>query len=309
MALYDVIIIGAGTAGLTSAIYGARSGLKTLVFEREIWGGQIINSLEIENYPALDKVSGVDYATRLYDQATRLGASIALESIKEFNLNSQYKIFRTSDNTYQAKTVIIATGASHKKLGCMGEDKFIGRGVSYCATCDGAFYKDKTVTVVGGGNTALQEALFLAKDCAQVNLVHRGENFSADKVTIDAVLSHKKINVLFNTEIEEIVGTDRVTLVKIKNNKNSTVSSLQTNGVFVAIGLTPNTNFISDIITLDNEGYIVASENCKTNIEGVFVAGDVRTKRTRQLVTAASDGAIAAVACAEYISKLGDCFE
>ncbi len=309
MALYDVIVIGAGTAGLTSAIYGARSGLKTLVLEREIWGGQIINSLEIENYPALDKVSGVDYATRLYDQATRLGASVSLENIKQFNLASQYKIIRTTDNTYQAKTVIIATGASHKRLGCPGEDKFIGRGVSYCATCDGAFYKDKTVTVVGGGNTALQEALFLAKDCSQVNLVHRGDNFKADKVTVDAVLSNKKINILFNTEVEEIIGTDRVTKIKIKNNKNSVVSDLQTSGVFVAIGLTPNTDFISGIVNLDSEGYVVASENCKTNIEGVFVAGDVRTKRTRQLVTAASDGAISAVAAAEYISKLGDCFE
>ncbi len=309
MALYDIIVIGAGTAGLTSAIYGARSGLKTLVLEREIWGGQIINSLEIENYPALDKVSGVDYATRLYEQAIRLGASVSLENIKQFNLTSQYKIIRTNDNTYQAKTVIIATGASHKRLGCLGEDKFIGRGVSYCATCDGAFYKDKTVTVVGGGNTALQEALFLAKDCAQVNLVHRGENFSADKVTVDAVLSNKKINILFNTEVDEIIGIDRVTEIKIKNNKNSTVSSLQTSAVFVAVGLTPNTDFVNGIVNLDKEGYVVASENCKTNIEGVFVAGDVRTKRTRQLVTAAADGAVASVAAAEYISKLGDCFE
>ena len=299
----DIIIIGAGTAGLTAAIYGQRAGLSCKVFEKYAPGGQIVNSPSIENYPGMYGVSGYDYSMALFDQAQKLGAEIEFSEVTGIDFSGDIKKVITSSGEFEAKAVIIANGAARRKIGCKGEEEFEGRGVSYCATCDGAFFRGKTVAVVGGGESAFEETEYLSKICDKVYLIHRRDVFTAAKTAVDSVLKTKNVTVLTNSVIEEIKGENAVSFVTIKNRANGSISEIPLSAVFVAIGLIPENGIFKDVLKLDEAGYFDADENCETGIEGVFVAGDTRKKHLRQLVTAASDGAVAANAAAGYIRK------
>ncbi len=302
--MVDLIILGAGTAGLSAAIYGVRAGMSVLVIEKNYHGGQIVNTPDVENYPGIVKISGYEFVDNLYRQVTALGVKIAYETIKGLDLRPAVKTVATSEHTYQAKTVIIANGAAHRHLKCPGEDKFAGNGVSYCATCDGAFFRDQDVCIVGGGNTALEDALYLSNNCRRVYLIHRGSEFRANQVTVDAVKGRGNIELLYNTEVEEIFGGTTVEGVMIRNNRSYARDRLAVSGVFVAIGLEPQNQMFASMVRLDPAGYIVAGEDCKTNLAGVYVAGDTRTKKVRQLVTAAADGAVAATEAAQYCATM-----
>lgn len=299
--IYDIIIIGAGTAGLTCALYAKRSGLNVVVLEKYVPGGQIINTPYVDNYPAVEKISGVTFATNLMNQVKKLDVNIIYDSVLNFDFSSNIKSITTKNDTFTSKTIVIANGVNRRELECDGEQKFKGRGVSYCGTCDGAFFKDKVVCVVGGGNTAVEDALLLSNLCKKVYLIHRRDTFRASEILVKALAKRDNIEILFNSTIDEITGNKNVTSIFV-NTENS-VYEYEVDGVFVAIGLKSNNEIFSDIINLDKSGYIIADETLKTNLSGVFVAGDTRTKALRQLVTAASDGAISAMACANYITE------
>ncbi len=299
--IYDIAIIGAGPAGLSAAIYGQRAGLNTITFEANVHGGQIINTPEVENYPALGKVSGVEYAMGIYDQAVGFGATIEYKAVTDVQLEGDVKTLICADGSeYQAKTVVIATGVVRRKLEIPGEDRFLGAGVSYCATCDGLFFKDKTAVVVGGGNTALEDAVYLATVCEKVYLIHRRDEFRGAKHEVEKVLKNPKIEILYDTVPLSIEGTGSVERLIVKNVKTEEEKTLYTSAVFVAVGLIPQNDLFEGKVDMDG-GYIAAGESCTTNIPGVFVAGDTRTKTLRQLVTATADGAIAATAAANYL--------
>ena len=301
--IYDIAIIGAGPAGLAAAIYGQRAGLNTITFEANVHGGQIINTPEVENYPAMGKVSGVEYAMGIYEQAVGFGATIEYKAVVDVDLEGEIKTLKCNDGTeYQAKTVIIATGVVRRKLEIPGEDRFLGAGVSYCATCDGLFFKDKTATVVGGGNTALEDAVYLAGVCEKVYLIHRRDEFRGARHEVEKVLANPKIEILYDTIPLAIEGQGSVSTLKVKNVKTEEEKTLYTSAVFVAVGLVPQNDIFAGKVDMDG-GYIAAGEDCTTNIPGVFVAGDTRTKSLRQLVTATSDGAVAATAAAHYLDK------
>ncbi len=297
----DCIIIGAGPAGLTAAIYAARAGHTVQVFEELIHGGQVSSTPEVENYPAIKKISGVEFAMNIYDQALSFGVEILYEKIVKVELQGRVKKVYTAKNQYDATTVIIANGAKRRMLECEGEERLKGRGVSYCATCDGAFYKDKVTAIVGGGNTALEDALFLANNCEKVYLIHRRDAFRASHILIDAVVKNPKIEIIYNSTVKAITGENSVSGVTVENKLDNQTRELDIAGIFIAVGLVPENQVFAEEITLDKTGYIVAGENCHTNVEGVFVAGDTRTKSLRQIVTAASDGAIASVEMSTYI--------
>lgn len=297
---YDIVIIGAGTAGLSAAIYGVRAGLSVLVVESQMHGGQIINTPDIVNYPGIEKISGYEFANQLYQHATNLGAKIIYEEISDLNLLGRIKTITAGTQTYYAKTIIIATGAKHRDLGCAGEEEWKGRGVSYCAICDGNFFQGQDVCVVGGGNTALEDALYLSKFCRTVHLIHRSKQFKASPMYVQQAQNTNNIIFHLEYEVTKISGTDQVQQVMISHKGQE--ESLSVVGVFVAIGSQPNNGMFSRWVEMDKYGYIVAGEDCKTNIPGVFVAGDTRTKKVRQLVTAAADGAVAATGCANFIS-------
>ena len=299
----DIIIIGAGIAGLTSAIYALRANLKVLVIDKNYYGGQMVLTSEIENYPGIPRINGVDLAMSIYNQAVELGAEVLFEEIEDISLEGKIKFVTLSGKKYEAKAVILANGADRRKLGCPGEEKFSGRGVSYCATCDGALYKNKTVSIVGGGNTALEDALFLSNNCEKVYLIHRRDTFRGDRILIKSILARKNIEILYNSQILEIFGDRAVTSIKVL--EGDTPLELELSAVFVAIGLEPK-NTLFPGVPLDEYGYILAGEDCLTGVEGVYVAGDTRQKPLRQLVTAASDGAVAAFQAGIYINSLED---
>ena len=295
--MYDVIIIGAGPAGLTAAIYLGRAGKKVLILEKNVYGGQIVNSKEVENYPAISKISGFDFSNNLYNQAKNFGAELKYETV--VNLTTDKEV-TTNRGKYQAKSIIIATGLSNRTLEIDGVDSFIGRGISYCATCDGNFFKDKVVAVVGGGNTALEDAIFLSNICKKVYIIHRRTTFRGEKILQDILNKKENVEFVLNSNVVKINGNELLESIII--NTNNEEKELQIDGLFLAIGQIPNNSYI-DIIDLDEKGYAIANEDCKTNIDGIYVAGDFRTKKVRQLVTAASDGATAAINAIEYIER------
>lgn len=299
----DLLIVGAGCAGLTAAIYGIRAGLSVTVLEGGFAGGQIAITDEIENYPGYVKISGPDLAMKIYDQAKALGADIRLEEVVSASLSPSVKTLRTSEGEYEGKAVIIANGVKRRTLGCPGEQELTGKGVSYCATCDGAFFQGKDVAVIGGGNTALEDALFLSNLCEKVHLIHRRNTFRGEKRLADAVENRK--NILFHGEtvVREILGEKAVTAVIQQNTVTGEEAILPVSAVFVAIGLIPDNQIFTEL-SLDPNGYLAAGEDCKTNIDGVFAAGDTRAKTLRQILTAASDGATAAFQAANYVNTL-----
>lgn len=298
----DLIIIGAGTAGLTAAIYGARAGLSVTVIEKSIYGGQVITTSSIENYPAIAHINGADFAHALFGQVKSLGVAVLYETVEKLTLTSATKEVHTNKNLHQARSIILATGTTPKKLGVAGEEKWLGRGLAFCATCDGALYKGKDVAVVGGGNTAIEDALFLSSICHSVTLIHRRGHFRAESVQLEQVKKRDNIRILTDTVVKEVVGDKAVSSLLLENEKSF---SLDVAGVFVAIGSSPNSHFFPKELTLDSFGYVSAGEDCHTNLPAVFVAGDIRTKTVRQLVTAAADGAVSALAANEYVQTLG----
>ncbi len=303
--MIDVAIIGAGTAGLTAAIYARRAGTSVTVFESEAPGGQIINTPEIDNFPGLPGVSGYEYANKLFEQAQALGAEFVFDKVKvaEGSLEEGFRLTGEYGTVCEAKTVIIASGVKRREMGLAGEQEFTGRGISYCATCDGAFFKGKTAAVFGGGNTAVEDAIYLAGICKKVYIIHRRNQFRADAALVDELLAHDNVETKLCFTVSGIRGEDKLTGVELTNIDGSR-EELTTDALFVAIGLIPENGVFKDIAELDEAGYVVAGENCETSTPGVFAAGDCRTKDVRQLVTAAADGAVAAVA-ASRLSRGG----
>lgn len=288
--MYDIIIIGAGPSGMSAALYALRANKKVLLLEKEYFGGQIINASNIENYPALSNVSGYDFATNLYNQIKSLGVILKYEEVLEV---TDKKEVITRKDTYKGKNIIIATGLKKRKLNLENEDKLLGSGISYCATCDGNFYKNKNVAVVGGGNTALEDALYLSNIASKVYLIHRRDKFRGEKKLISEVKEKNNIELILNSNITKIIGEDNLNSIEITDNRNN-ISRLEIDGLFIAIGNIPDNNRFKNIIDLDENGYIIANTNLKTKTDNIYVAGDTRVKTLRQLVTATADGAIAA---------------
>ena len=299
----DIIIIGAGPAGLTAAIYARRASKSVLVLEAKSYGGQIINTPEIENYPAAAHISGVDFAMRLYEQAKELGAQIVFEKAVEIRDEGAEKTVVTNKNTYTCRAVILATGSENRKLGLDGEDRLVGRGVSYCATCDGSFFRGKTVAVVGGGNTALEDALYLADLCEKVYLIHRRDAFRGEEASAERLKARENVEFVYNSQVTKLLREKRLTGIEVTN-KDGSVRTLEVNGLFIAVGRIPENQNFASLITLDETGYVLAGEDCRTNVPGIYVAGDNRKKEVRQLVTATADGAVAATAAVHYINEL-----
>ena len=300
----NLLIIGAGTAGLTAAIYGTRAGMSVKVIENAIYGGQVIASPSVENYPGMPGVSGADFIVNLYKQAKDFGAEILYETIHSANLAGDIKQIVTSRGVHQANTVIIATGAKPRRLGAPGEADWIGRGIAFCATCDGAFYKGKDVAVIGGGNAAIGDALLLSGLCRTVTVIHRSARFKAEQVQVERLKGKENVQLLTDTTVKAIIGDKVLEKIEIESNLTGERSELPVAGVFIAIGAKPNNAMFAPELHLDKSGYVLAGENCHTNLPGVFVAGDARTKKVRQLVTAAADGAVSALAAKEYLDSM-----
>lgn len=300
--MYDIIIVGAGPAGLTAAIYGRRALKSVLVLEALSYGGQIINTLDIENYPAAAHISGFDFATNLYNQVKELGAEVKFEKVTNITDMGDIKKVATAKNEYEAKTIILATGADNRKLGLENEDSLIGKGISYCATCDGNFFKGKDVAVVGGGNTALEDTLYLTDLVNKVYLIHRRDEFRGDPTIVEKLKEKDNVEFVYNSNVTKLISNDKLEAIEVTN-KDGSKKEIKVSGLFVAIGKVPENENFKELISLDDSGYIIASEDCHTNIEGIFVAGDNRVKELRQLVTATSDGAIAATEAVKYINK------
>ncbi len=299
--MYDIVIVGAGTAGLSAAIYGVRAGKTVLVLEAMSYGGQIINTPDIENYPGIKHVSGFEFATNMYEQAMELGTDFVFEKAIKIIDKDEVKVVVTEKNEYECKTVILATGAKNRELGVDREKELTGSGISYCATCDGAFFKGRDVAVVGGGNTALEDTTFLSNYCNKVYLIHRRDEFRGEEKNVERLKEKPNVEMVLNSTVASLNGEDKLTSITIENLISKETRDVEVAALFVAIGQVPENKEFSDIIDIDKQGYIMASESCKTKINGIFTAGDCRTKTVRQLATAASDGAISALAACEYI--------
>lgn len=302
--MYDIIIIGAGTAGMSAAIYGQRAGKKTLLIEEKGYGGQIINTPEVENYPGIKKISGIEFASQLYQQATELGAEIKYARADEIKDSSGNKTVVTGAGSYDAKAVIIATGAKNRSMNIEKEDKFTGAGVSYCATCDGAFFRGKDVAVIGGGNTALEDAEVMSGIANKVYLIHRRDQFRGEEANVKRLREKPNVEFVLDSVPYELLGDMVIKGIKVKNVKTGAIRQIDLSGIFVAIGQIPDNEAFSHVAALDDRGYVAAGEDCTTSCKGIFTAGDCRTKQVRQLTTAAADGAVAALAAVEYVNSL-----
>ena len=298
---YDIVIVGAGTAGLSAAIYAVRAGKSVIVLEATTHGGQIVNTPEVENYPGIQKISGFEFANNLYKQAKSLGAEVIYEKVIGIEVNGEEKIVHTTKEDYQAKAVILATGAKNRPLGLEHEKEWIGAGISYCAICDGMFYRGKDVAVAGGGNTALENAIFLTNYCRKVYIIHRRDAFTGEEKLLQTLKEKPNVEFVLNANITRLIGGDGVDGVEVEDKNTHEKRIIDVMGLFVAIGQMPENSEFINVVDLDKGGYIEAKEDCKTKTKGIFTAGDCRTKKVRQLATAASDGAIAALAACEYI--------
>lgn len=303
--IYDVIIIGAGPAGMTAAVYASRANLDTLMLERGVPGGQMADTEDIENYPGFDSILGQELSTKMFEHAKKFGAEYAYGDVKEVVDHGNYKEINAGSKTYKAKTIIITTGAEYKKLGIPGEAELTGRGVSYCAVCDGAFYRDKQIVVIGGGDSAVEEGIYLTRFANKVTIIHRRDTLRAQKIIQDRAFNNDKIDFIWDTVVEEINGTDgKVSSLSLKNVKTDEMSQFAADGVFVYIGTVPLSEPFKSLGIVDEEGYIPTNENMETKVPGIFAAGDVRVKDLRQIVTATGDGSIAAEQAAKYIEEM-----
>lgn len=303
--MYDVIIIGSGPAGLSAAVYAARAKLNTLVIEEKpLSGGQIINTYEVDNYPGLPGISGFELAQKMREHADKMEVEFLTAQVTAMEDKGNVKVVMAGERAIETRTILIASGAEHRKLSVPGENALSGMGVSYCATCDGAFFKNRTVAVIGGGDVALEDALFLARGCKKVYLIHRRDEFRGAKVLQEQVMKNERIEILYDTVVEEIQGEDMVQAVAVYNKKRDVHDTLAVNGVFIAVGIIPNNAAILHSVEMDEQGYVVAGEDCVTNVTGIFAAGDVRTKQLRQVITAAADGANAVTSIGNYLLTL-----
>ena len=299
---YDIIIIGCGISGMTAAIYALRSDKSVLILEKESIGGQISSSPLIENYPGYQKISGMELSNNLYEQVINLGGVIELEEVTEIKIGKEKEVI-TTDNTYKSDAIIIATGAKHRLLGLENEINLIGNGIHFCVTCDGAFYKDKDVCVVGGGNSAVTNALMLSDICKNVYIIQNLDDLTAEKTLKDRISKKENVTIYYESSVKEIKGEEELEEIVIST-KDEKEKKLKVDGMFISIGLEPQSNFVKQLLKVNNFDYIESDENCMTNIKGIFVAGDVRSKKVRQLTTAVNDGTIAAIEAVEYINNL-----
>ena len=298
----ELMIIGGGPAGLTSAIYASRAKLEMMLLENQILGGQVRNSYTIENYPGFKKITGPELADLMQQQAEELGATIdEFDSIETVDFSGNEKIIETEEYIYKAKAVIVATGASPKKLPIPSENEFAGKGIHYCAVCDGAMYEGKVIAVVGGGNSALEEAIFLTKFASKVIMIRRHDYFNGEKANIDEVMNNPKIEVMFNEDIVDVKGAAFVEKAIIKNSKTNEEKEIEVDAVFGFVGTVPMTDMFKEYLNITSSGYIITNENMQTNVDGVYAAGDVREKQFRQITTAVADGTIAALSAEKYI--------
>ena len=300
--MYDIGIIGGGTAGMTAAIYGQRAVKRTVIIEGTNFGGQIVSSTNVENYPGIASVSGSEFSMNLLDQAMKLGAETVVEQADSVQKEDGMFVIETSEKAYPCRSVILATGVTHRHLGIEKEEKLVGAGVSYCATCDGAFFRGRDVAVIGGGNTALQDAEFLSNYCRKVYLIHRRDEFRGEKSLAERLKEKENVEFVLSATVKEIVGETMVEGLILNNKKTGEEFKIEVSGVFVAIGQIPQNDKFKDLIKLDENGFILASEDCLTSCTGVFAAGDCRTKEVRQLTTAAADGAVAGLAACKYLA-------
>lgn len=302
---FDTLIWGGGPAGLSAGMYASRGAVSTAIIDISMFGGQPSNYLELENYPGFARVGGYDLMEKFEEHADMFGVQkFPMQEIVSVDLVSNPKVIVTKDGEFRAKTVIIATGAKPMKLAVKGETEFLGRGVSYCAICDAAFYKDKVVAVVGGGNSAVEEAMYLTKFASKVYLIHRRDELRADKIVQERAFKNDKLEFVWNSVVAEIKGEDLVNTLVIKNTKTDELSELNINGVFPYIGINPNVDQITGQLEQDKAGFIITDETMKTSVDGVYAAGDVRQTPLRQVITAAADGAVAAVYAVKYIEAL-----
>lgn len=300
--MYDLIIIGAGPAGLSAAIYAKRAMLSTLLIEKNyMGGGQIVNTYEVDNYPGLPGINGFDLGQKMSEHADKFEVEKVSTQALSLDVSSDIKRVTTDEGAYEGKALIIATGNSPSKLNIKGEEEFTGMGVSYCATCDGAFFKNKITAVVGGGDVAFEDAIFLSRGCEQVYLIHRRDEFRAQAVLQDELKNTPNITIIPNSVVTEIKGEDNVDTIIVKNVNSSISQEINVSGIFLAVGNTPNGECIPSVINTNDRGYIIADESCETNVPGVFAAGDIREKKLRQVVTAVADGANAVYSVQEYL--------
>lgn len=301
--MVDICIIGAGTAGLTAAIYGLRAGKTVLVLEANSYGGQIINTTEIENYPGIKRISGFDFATGLYNQAMALGMKLEFDKVVGVEKYDSNYLVKCNINNYEARTVIVASGVKRRHINVPGEDKLSGLGVSYCATCDGPFFRNKPVAVAGGGNTALDDAIFLSNYCSKVYLIHRRDTFRGERSKLEILRQRENVSIITDSIIQSIDGDNRVSSVTYKEKKSEEIIKIDISCIFIAVGQSPDTRFVKNMISVDESGYIISGEDCLTDIDGLYVAGDCRTKNIRQLTTAAADGTVAALNACKYLDN------
>lgn len=301
---YDLIILGAGPAGVSAAIYASRARLHSLWIDRKFEaGGQIVDTYEIDNYPGLPGISGIDLAEKMAEHAAKLGIEPVRDFIRSIEKTEDEIILRSKKKEYRTKTLILAGGASHRHLNIPGEEELGGMGVSYCATCDGAFFKEKTTVVVGGGNTAVEDAMFLSRVCKKVYLIHRRDELRADQVLQEKLKACENVEILWSQIPVEILGSEYVTGLRLKSSRSGMEQILDADGVFIAVGIVPNTERLQGLVKLDQSGYIVAGEEGITSTPGIFAAGDIRTKKLRQVVTAVADGANCVTSAQEYLMK------
>ena len=300
---HDVVIIGGGPAGLTAGIYTARSRLDSLLIEKGLFGGQITNAEWVENFPGFpDGISGIDLGQHMHDQATRFGLETILAEVTGLKLQGDLKVVKTTEGDFTAKAVILAGGSERQKLGVPGEEEFTGKGVSYCATCDAAFFRDQPVAVAGGGNAAITEALHLAKMASKVTVIHRRDQLRATKILQEKAFAEPKIDFAWDSIVEGIEGKDFVQGLRLRNVKTSQYSDLEIAGLFVSIGFRPDTDYLKSLLELDDIGHIITNEKMETGIAGIFAAGDIRQNSGRQAITAAGDGATAAIYVERYLT-------
>lgn len=301
---YDVIIIGAGPAGMTAALYASRANLHTLMIEKGAPGGEVLNTAEVENYPGFSLISGPELAEHMYQGAMRFGAEHIYGDVNRIETHDGLHHVHTSDKTYIAKAVIVATGSHHRRLGVPGEEKLAGRGVSYCAVCDGFFFRNKHVVVVGGGDSAIEEGNYLTQLVDKVTIIHRRDELRAQKVLQDRAFSNPKMSFIWDTVVEEIVGEDNVSSVRLRNVKTNEITDLAADGVFVYVGLLPNSDVVQGLGITDEEGWIITNDLMETTVPGIFAVGDVRQKHLRQIATATGEGAQAGHMAYQYITSL-----
>ncbi len=300
---YDIVIIGGGPAGLSAGIYAARARLSSLLIERGAVGGQIINAEWVENYPGFNEsISGIDLTEAMHQQATKFGLETLVAEVTGIDIKGRQKVVRTSQGDFTAKAIIIAGGSERQKLGVPGEAEFTGKGVSYCATCDGPFFRGRAVAVVGGGNAAITEALELTRFASRITVIHRRDELRAAKILQEKAFAEKKIEFLWDSVLEEIVGDAFVNRVRVSNVKTKKKTVLDVSGVFMAVGFKPNTGYLKDIVKLDDIGTIITNEKMETGVPGIFAAGDIRSNSIRQVIAAAGDGAVAAIGAEKYIT-------